>query len=287
MSPTELIPLLVLVLALLGASGATPATMDVVFEGTHDLDAPADVVAVGGGDVTVPANATIQSEVFVIGGNLTIAGTVDGAVRVFAGSAEVRSGGTVTGELQTVSGEVSVAPGATVERRTSIPAPTPSTPAERVGALVLQLLVGGTIIGLVAHRHPAALENVGAAMTDHALVSGVVGALAGLTLLVLFVYMAFTLLLLPVSLFGILGEVLLVGYAFLCWGAVVGRRLPIERPGLAAPAGFALLLVGLELVGFVPILDVVVTGALAAVGLGALLVSYVGLRRFQPAEIPG
>jgi len=287
MSTTEIIPLLVLVLALLGASGAAPQTMDVVFEGDHATTDGADVLAVGGGDVRVPADTTLDGEVFVIGGNLTVAGEVDGAVRVFAGSASVSDGGTVTGELQHVAGEVSVAEGGAVGRLTDLPAPEPSSPTERVGFLAMQVLVGGAIAALLARRAPGALETVGRAMTDHTLVSAVVGSLGAVTLLVLFVYMAFTLLLLPVSLLGLLGEFLIVVYGFLCLGALVGRRLPVDRPDLAAAAGVGIVLVGLEVAGLVPYLGVLLTGTVAVVGFGAVLLTYFGLRPFRPAEIPG
>lgn len=288
MSPTEIIPLLVLVLALLGASGAAPQTMNVVFDGSQDLTETADVLAVGGGNVTIPEDATVTGEVYVIGGNLTVAGGVEGSVRIFAGSVTVQDAGSITGELQTVSGDVSVAPGASVGRRTALPAaPAPASPGDRLGVLAVQILLGGALAGLLARRVPGALENVGRTMRDHTLVSAVVGGLAAVTLLVLFVYMAFTLLLLPVSLVGLLGEFLVFVYAFLCVGALVGRHLPIARPDLAAAAGVGVVLVGLEVVGFVPYLGAVVTGTLGVVGFGAVLLSYFGLRAFQPVEIPG
>jgi len=82
----------------------------------------------------------------------------------------------------------------------------------------------------------------------------VVGSLGATTLLVLLVYMAFTLILLPVAIVGLFAEFLVVLYGQAVFGYLIGRRLPIERDGVATIAGIAAFLLALELFGLVPYL---------------------------------
>jgi len=302
MSPTEIIPLLLVVLLLLAGSGAEPDTMEVVFEGNHTLGADTSTgegisptsssgddgaLVVGGGTLTVPANATVSAPVFVVGGDLRIEGQVVD-VRVLAGNVTVTDGATVADQLEVLGGQASVADGATIGSRSELvgelqgasPTRSPAGFLFQVGALAL-------VAGLLARRNPTLLENVGDSVVNHAAVSGVVGAIAGLTLLVLFVYMAFTLLLLPLSVAGLVAEFGIVVYSYVVFGYLIGSRLPVERVDLASAAGAGLFVVALELLGRVPLLGILGQALLVAVGFGAVLVTYFGLREFEPAEIPG
>jgi len=288
-SPTEVLPLLVVAVLLLSASGAEPETMEVVFDGDHDLaDAGSDAVVVGGGTVTVPANASATGPVYVVGGTLLVDGRIRGDVTVLAGNLSVADGGSVTGRVRAVGGNASVADGARVGARTGVEFATGDrSPATQLGFLAMQVLALGGLSALVARRNPTLLRNVGHSVTSHSLVSGVVGALAGLTLLVLFVYMAFTLVLLPVSVAGLLAEFFAVLYGYAAYGYLVGQRLPVDRVDLASGLGTGVFVVANEALGRVPLLGDLVQLVLLVVGFGAVLVTYFGLREFQPAEIPG
>jgi len=139
----------------------------------------------------------------------------------------------------------------------------------------------------LVERHPLVIENVGAAITEHALVNAVVGSLGATTLLVLFVYMAFTLILLPLAIVGLFVEFLVILYGQAVFGYLIGRRLPIERDGVATLAGIAAFLLALELVGLIPYLGGIAQLTVAVVGFGAVLNTYFGLQRFEPITIPG
>jgi hypothetical protein len=134
---------------------------------------------------------------------------------------------------------------------------------------------------------PGLFATVGDAVTHHPVVSGVVGSIAGTTMLVLFVYMAFTLVLLPLSIVGLVVEFLLVLYGYLVYGYLVGQRLPIERVDIATGFGVAGVLLGVDLLGRVPYLGTAMQFLLVVVGLGAVLITYLGVRRFEPPQIPG
>lgn len=288
MSPTEVLPLLVLVVLLMSVSGVEPDQMRIVFDGEHAAVDVDDALVVAGGDVRVPEGRTATGTLYVIGGTATVSGTLDGDATVLAGNLTLPDGGVVTGELRTISGNVTVAPGASVGRRSSFDvAPQSRSRAAAASWLLVRVLVVALAAGLVARRAPVLLRNVGDAITAHGLVSGVVGAIAGSSMLVLFVYMAFTLILLPLSIVGLLVEVLLVVYAYLAYGYLVGRRLPLERVDLATGLGAGAFALGLELLGRVPLLGAAVQFVVIVVGLGAVLITYLGLREFEPARIPG
>jgi len=287
MTPTEALPLLVVVTLLVASSGVAVDQMTVTYTGDHAVDGREDVSVVAGGTVTVPADTTVQSQVYVVGGTLTVAGTVTGDVTVLGGNLTVADTGAITGTLETLAGTTDVADGAAIGERTRLPVTEPAAgPFGQYGALVFQILTLGLAAWILARRRPTFLENVARTATAHPVVTGVVGALAGLTLLVLFVYMAFTLLLLPVSILGLLGELAVVFYAYVAFGHRIGTHLPTAHTGLAAVLGVTGFLLALELLGRIPLLGAVVQIAVVAIGFGAVLLTFFGLREFHPATIP-
>jgi hypothetical protein len=286
-SPTDAIPLLVVVLLMISVGGGEVQQLSVTFQGDTSLETLQDVHVVAGGTTTVPAGSTVSGDVYAIGGTTRVEGAVDGDVTLLAGNLSVADGATVTGTVQTIAGDSVVADGATVGRVSEFAAPVPSdSPGQRVGGFLLQFLVLGAIGWWLVGRHPALLENAGSAVTDHTLVSGVVGALGAATLLVLFVYMAFTLVLIPVAIVGLVAEFLVVVYGQVVFGYLVGTRVPVERVQVATVAGVGVFLVALEVLGMVPYVGGLVQLGVAAVGFGAVLNTYFGLKRFEPVTIP-
>lgn len=283
MSPTEAIPLLIVVLLLVSVGGGDADQMTISFQGEQSLETLDDVHVVAGGTTTVPAGATVTGDIYVIGGTTRIEGELTGDVTVLAGNLTAIDGATVTGTIQTISGESTVADGATVGQVSRFDPPTPAdSPARRIGGFLLQFLLVGSAGWWLTRRRPTLLDNVGHSITAHPIVSGVVGALAAATLLVLFVYMAFTLILLPLSIIGLLGEALLVFYGHVVFGYLIGRRLPIDHVGFATVAGIGLFLLGMDVLGVVPYVGTLVQFGLIAVGFGAVLNTYFGLQRFEP-----
>lgn len=287
MSPTEALPLLIVVLLLVSVGGGDIDRMEITFEGDYDIQTVDDVLVVAGGTATVPAGGTVEGDIYTIGGTTRIDGTVDGDVMLLAGNVSVSDSAEINGTLQRIAGDLAVADGATVgEVSTFEPSAPPDSPTRKAGTYLLQFLTLGVAGWWLARRRPRLLDNVGHSITDHALVSGVVGALAAATLLVLFVYMAFTLVLLPVSVVGLVAMLVIVLYGQLVFGYVVGQQLPIDRADLATVAGVGVFLLMLEFLEAIPLLGVAVQFVVAAVGFGAVLNTYFGLQRFQPATIP-
>ena len=281
MTPTEIIPLM------LSASGVEPESMGVVFDGDHAVSTADNALVVGGGTVSIPPDAMVETQLFVVGGDVRIRGRIDGNVRVLAGNLTVVDGAEITGELQTIAGNTVVAEGAHVGERTALEVtPQSRSPLANVGWFVLRALALGGLGALLARRKPLLLENVGDSIAHHTVVSGVVGSIAAAALLVLFVYMAFTLILIPISVLGLIAELLVVVYAYAVYGYLIGRRLPIERADVAAAVGAGLFLIGIEALGRVPVAGSLLQFLLVTVGFGAVLITYFGVQEFEPARIP-
>lgn len=124
------------------------------------------------------------------------------------------------------------------------------------------------------------------AAREHTIVSLTVGALLFVTFLAVFVFMAFTLVLIPVSLLGLLMGLLTIAYGVIAWGYLVGERLSVSRVDVATGVGVVVVMGFLHVVGFVPIIGELVTIGVLLAGLGAVVITYFGLSQFEPAVLP-
>lgn len=287
-NPVEVLPLLLVAVLMLSAGGADVDSLAVTVDGDHTVTDPDGVVIVGGGNLTVPADASVDGPLYVAGGNVTLDGTVDGDVVQLAGTLSVTDGGTITDELRLFGGTRTLAAGADVDRVTDFPATvsTERSPVDRAVWLLLQALVLGLLGYLAGRRWPELLANVGDSITEHALVSGTIGLLASVTGVALLVFMALTLILLPVSVVG-LGVGFLVGvYAYVAFGYLLGQRLPVASRARATALGSVAFVVAVNLVALVPLVGMLVQLLVVLTGIGAVLITYFGLREFEPVTLP-
>jgi hypothetical protein len=283
-NPVELLPLLIVALLMLSAGGADVDTIEIRADGERPVTEIEDVLIVGGGTARVPAGARVEGSVYVIGGDVAIAGRVDGEVVQLAGTLVVAENAAITDELRLFGGERTIASGASIERRTTLPATEAvRSPAEQIGWIAVQTAVVAIAGWAVARRSPGLLRNVGDAVTEHALVSGTVGLLASAAGVALLVFMAITILLLPVSLLGLLVGVLVVAYAHVTLGYLLGRRLPTDSVPAATATGAGGVVLALDVLGRVPVVGDTVRIGATLIGVGAVLITYFGLREFEPA----
>ena len=92
--------------------------------------------------------------------------------------------------------------------------------------------------------------------------------------------------LLPVALMGMVGRLLMLGYGIVVLGYLVGRRVPSWRPGPATALGIVVVMVSLQLLGNIPVVgDLVIIGVLLG-ALGAVFLTYFGLKEFRPVTLP-
>ena len=284
MSPS-LIPLLIAAL-LLATTDANAESVEVVLAGQHQIAEQSGALIVGDAEVTIPPGAELPGPIYVIGGELVIAGGVASDVIQLAGTVTVAPGARIGDELRHIGGTESVAAGAQVGRRTDLDlAGGGGGPAGFVSLAVLSLLLALVGAWLEKRRRPL-VDNVASTLTGHPVVTTTVGALLAMTGIAVTVFMAFTLVLLPIALIAILIGVLTTCYGLVVLGHLIGSRLPIAHRGLATGAGVVGVVVLLWLVGLVPLVgDVVVFGAVLS-SLGAVVISYYGVARFRPAALP-
>lgn len=106
---------------------------------------------------------------------------------------------------------------------------------------------------LLAGRRSRALDNVAAAVTGHPVITLTVGLLLALTAVSLLVFMAFTLVLVPVAIVGLLAGVATLVYAVVAWGRLIGDRLPVRHDRLATALGAAGVVGGLQAAALIPL----------------------------------
>jgi hypothetical protein len=199
----------------------------------------------------------------------------------------VTDGAEITGHLQEVGGTLIVSPGAVIERRSSLDlVPAEAHPVQRVLPLALLTLLLAAVGGWRARRNPRSLEHLRRAVVRHPVVSVTVGGLMTVTFPAVFVFVAFTLILSPVSLLGLAAGLVMVGYGVVALGGAVARYLPIQRPGWAVTAGVAVVMLLFQVLRLIPLLGDLVVGGLLLAGLGAVVLTYFGLREFTPVRLP-
>jgi len=107
-----------------------------------------------------------------------------------------------------------------------------------------------------------------------------------LTAIALIVFMGFTLVLFPVALVALgLGAVGLAA-GTIGLGHAVGRRIPGVGPSMGTVLGVLAIVVALQVVGLVPVVGGLVAIVVLLAGLGATILTYFGLSRFEPVHIP-
>lgn len=283
----ELIPLLILALLMISAGGAEVETAELVMEGDHEITDHRGALIVDDATVTVPADAEVSGPVYVIGGEFRVRGSVTGNVTQLSGALVVENGAVIDGQLLHVAGTEQLADDARIGERTTVE--VTRAEADPVAAYVpsaLMTLVLALAGGWIARKRSGLLNNVGEAAREHAVVSLTVGALLFVTFLAVFVFMAFTLVLIPVSLLGLLLGLLTIAYGIIAWGYLVGERLGTARVDIATGVGVVAVMVFLHVVGFVPVIGELIAVGVLLTGLGAAVVTYFGLSRFEPAVLP-
>jgi hypothetical protein len=280
------VPMLLVALLLMASDGADAGTARLVLSGEHRLDATHETVIVGDATVTVPDDEVVTAPIYVIGGTTRITGAVHARVTQIAGTLLV-GGGAEIDRLRLIGGTRRVASTADIGRRDSVDvAAGTRTP---LGS-VIPLAVAAGLLMLVGARLERTrgrnLDNIAHAVSRHPVVTATVGLLLVLTALSLLVFMAFTLVLIPVSLLGLTAGIAAIALGIIGWGHRLGRHLPLHEPRAATAVGAATVVVALQLVGAVPVVGDIVVGFVLLSGLGAVVITYVGFAEFRSAPLP-
>lgn len=257
-----------------------------------------DLIVIGGA-ASLPAGARLVGSAHVLGGSLEVNGEINGDVSFLNGELSLGPTARIEGDLNLGSGAYYPAPGAVIAGRvntgTGIQIPDlPERAAPDIWARLLRAMISGSLLGITAaalmRYMPGAIERVNDAAVRHALVSGAVGLLVNVVGVSLLVTMAYTVLLIPVTLLGlfVLGAAVLYGWVGI--GVSVSRlwvrlaKRPMKAPG-AAFVGTLLFVLGVEMLSAIPAIGGLIGIAAALVGSGAVFLTRFGLRRFVPQAL--
>lgn len=305
------VPLLIAALFMLGSGGTPPGTVEILLSGqvtltgtavgdaaeplsATDSDSNSAVPAapepgaliVAEALAHIPAGTEVAGPIHVIGGRLTVDGRVAGDIVQLAGTVVVGPDAGIGGELRHVAGMLEVDPGADIARRSTVELTTESGGGPRSYLpLAVLTVVLALVGGRFARTRSRALGNMADAVTTHPVIVLTVGALLGLTAIAVIVYMGFTLILLPVALIALAVGALTLAIGTIGLGHAVGRRIPRVSPSVATALGVVATVAVLQLVGLIPIVGGLVAGAVLLSGLGATILTYFGLQRFEPVRI--
>ena len=274
----------------------------VIVDGEHDFTEGERVegsLLLLDGEVVLAEGATITEAVYMIAGRITIAGQVNGDISVIGGELHLAPGAVIGGDLNIGGGTVERAPSATVRGQVNygsgIEIPIEFERERRPpGDAILQSLISGLLLGVLAWLGarflPRPIARVSETTLRYPLVSGSLGLLASVVGLVLLVMMAFTIILIPITILGLLLALIIVVYAWIAYGSALGhwlaQRLPWSlSPPLAAFMGAFLFMLAIGILELVPVVGPTLSLLISVAGIGAVLLSRFGTHSFVPATV--
>jgi hypothetical protein len=268
------------------------------------------------GSTALQAGEVLNGELLVTGGRVQLNrdSRVTGSVFVLAGTLETN--GAIDGDLSLVGGRVIVGPhthiggdltvgGGTLERSSQAQVAggiydDASGLQTKLGSLlterpvlerwrdflVIDLILAG-LAYLAARFLPRPVRRVARAATGHGLVSGALGILVVLVAPALLVMMAFTMVLIPFTVIGILFLGALAAYGLIAIGLKLGLRIAKVsgrdlRPAPAAFWGTLVLMLFLGVLQQLGWIGAVIVTLVVAVAIGAVLLTRFGMRTYVP-----
>jgi hypothetical protein len=294
---------LVILLAILAALITTACDQEVysgrlILDGAHSVSAGERIdgeLAVVGGRVALEEGSTVTGSVYVVGGTVEIAGDIGGDVTLLLGDLTLEPRAHVHGDLNLGGGRLERSPEATVAGAVTagiglqVPAELPQpTPRERLPRFLIQTLFVALLALLAVRFMLRAVARVADAASGHPVVAGAMGLLVGVVGLSLLVLMAFTIVLIPVTLLGILSLGVAVVYGWIAFGVLTGNFLSRKlewklRPTTAAFLGTLLVMALMSALEVIPLVGGMIAILISCVGLGAVFLTGLGTRRFVPA----
>lgn len=293
-----ILPVLLFLVLLTGCGADGIYHLTVITEGKHEptQDIQGDVL-IFGGEVLLDKDITVAHNIHLLLGRLTINGVVLGDVNFLNGDLTLGNTANIRGDLNLGGGSYHPSPATVIEGKINTGGGfrLPDIPEQRNSmgfSFWLRALATGLLFGLIAaalaRYFPGGIGRIREAISKHSLACAAVGILAGIIGISLFVTMAYTILLIPVSLLGlfVLGAGVFLGWVGL--GSELGMFLSrlINRPIKFTQASFfgmLILTLGLEIIASIPTLGSILSLALLTMGLGAAMLTRFGLRRFVPA----
>jgi hypothetical protein len=279
-------------------NGAYSGTL--ILEGRHTYsvgEVLKGVFLVVDGEAVLDRGARVEGPVYMLGGSATINSQVDQDVSVIGGNLTVGPDAMIGGDLRVGSGRLDLSPQATV-KGSVLKGPASDvqledifprvSPKERLVQLLPWTLVLAFLAYLSAVYVPLPVARISQAEIKHPVVCAAMGILVGIVGPILLVFMAFTVILIPTTLIGLLIGALTVAYGWIGFGQAFGRwltgklNLEVGRAG-GAFLGTLVFMILIDLLSIIPVVGSLIALLAITIGLGAVMLTRFGLREFVPA----
>jgi hypothetical protein len=291
--------LLVLAMGLTACQQEGLFTGSLLLEGDHQLtrgEGLSGVVLMLDGSFTLEEGAWLTGPVYMLGGRLDSNGLIDKDLSLLNGELILGPQAIIGGDLNLGGGQVEMSPQATIKGRvnTGVGLQVPERPALFHETLLQQLpimLIQGILLAGLAFVTvrwiPRPIKRVRKAIIEHGLVSAAMGLLVGIVALVLLVLMAFTIILIPISLLAGLAFFVAILFGWIGFGQAVGQFLVGQfkwefQPAVTAALGTLVFIVVMNLLALIPFVEGIIPILLAVTGLGAVFLTRFGLSEFVP-----
>lgn len=283
-----------------------------VLEAGETLDGD---LLVFGGNVTLEADSIVQGDLFLLGGNADIDGEVNGDLALLGGNADLGRTAVLNGDVISLGGNLARAEGAQISGdvvsadefsipfqfdfpsfgfgRSRVIGPFEGggfrfSPVWDVLWFLFRSLLLAALAILVVMFWPNPTSRAAKAVVSQPLLSGGLGLLTFIVAPILLVVLAITIILSPVSLLAAILLVVAGVFGWIAIGLEVGDRMS-EAFGWelhpAASAGIGTLAMSLVVggIGLIPCIGWLAGVVVAAIGLGAVLLTRFGSREYVSA----
>jgi cytoskeletal protein CcmA (bactofilin family) len=294
----RLLIVLLLLFPLLTLSACEPQVYSgkIILEGKHALMTVDGDLVMLGGQVTLKQGSQVTGSVYLLSGDLQADGTIRGDVSLMAGTLTLGPHARVEGNLKVGAGTLNRSPGAMVVGGVvnggagiAVPLAPAWWNAQSLLAQVFWFPGRALLVALLAlllvRFVPKPTARLGKAVAEHTVIAGALGLLALVVTLSLLVFMAFTIILIPLALLGILMLGVAALYGWIAIGLQVGQALVWlfkwkVRSSVAAFLGTLLFMLAVLGIGYIPIAGSVALVLSAAIGLGGVLLTRMGTRTY-------
>jgi hypothetical protein len=295
--------ILVLLAAPIQSLAAPPG--ELVVGGAYTLDSGEtldDGLVILGGSALLEEDSLVKGDILIFGGSLLIYGDVEGDITAAGGYIMLADTAHVKGNITTAGGTLDSDPQAVIDGETIIENRSPfnsffpqqiQSPVIRMNAnpfwnglwFLARVFVLASLAVLLLLFFPTHTQRISEVVVHQPIISGALGLITMLVAPIVFVAIAITIILLPVSLVGVFLIVLIVIVGWMAMGLEVGNRLSrMLKMEWAAPveAGIGTFVLSLVLgsIGFIPCIGWTIVALVASMGFGAVLLTRFGTREY-------
>jgi len=301
MKKTNWLYLIFLILILCtGCSADGIYTFKIIDQGTLSVPSgeslTADVLLLNG-VLVIEEGGNLTGSIYQMLGKIELDGTLAGDLTQWSGDLNLGSDSMITGNYSRSGGDLERKPGSIIGGEIIEPELRLS-PREWLRRNLKQqlvwsgiqiLLIGAAALGL-SRWYPYGIERVQGAIQNQFWVCLAMGSLVGIVGITLLVQMAFTIILIPVTILGLFGMAAGIVTGWVCLGGWLGGLLTNWlgykwSRSVEITTGTILLLLTLSLVNQIPLLGGLILAAVSLISLGAVFLTRFGVREFQPAPL--